>query len=98
MTPVTRLPSCSKAGIYKGVFQPSTLYLVYSATLGEMGRLNGEVVGSVVGGLKQPCVIGYSLGWELWRCAVPLLDSMLAILVESPLSPVFPSPSSTKRG
>ena len=59
----------------------------------------GLVVGSVVVvGLKQPCVLGCSLGWELWRCVVLILDLMLVALVEPPVSLVYSSLSSTTRG
>ncbi len=71
-----------------------------SATLGEIRRSTGDVVGSVVGSiigsvtvrLKQPCVLGCSLMWELWRCTLPISDSTLVALVEAPSS------SSTVRG
>ena len=69
------------------------------ATLGEMERSRDEVVGVVgevgevvdeaVLGLKQRCVFGCSLGRELWRCTVPILDSMLVALIEPSASPVF---------
>jgi len=71
-----------------------------------MGEVVGSVIGSVVGvvvdsavvGLKQPCVFGCSLGWELWRCMVLISDSTLVALVEPPVSPVFSSSSPTTRG
>ena len=62
-----------------------------------MGRLNGEVVGSVVGGLKQPSIFGCSLGWELRRYTVLILDFVLIVLIEPLLSLVFSSLSSTIR-
>jgi len=68
----------------------------YSAILGEMGRSTREVVGSmvgsVVGGLKQPCVFGCSLRWGFERCIALILDSML---VEPPALPVSSSSSSS---
>lgn len=48
-----------------------------------------EGVGSIVGGLKQSCVFGCSLGWELWRYMISILDSTLVTLVEAPVSLVF---------
>lgn len=48
-----------------------------------------EAVGSVVVGLEQPFVIGCSLGWEFWRCAVSISDSILVAIVETPVSPIF---------
>ena len=58
----------------------------------------GEVVDEAVLGLKQRFVFGCSLGRELWRCTVPILDSMLVAMVEPPASPVFFLSSSTTRG
>ena len=57
-----------------------------------------EGVGSAVGGLKQPYIFACSLGWEFWRCTVPISDSTLVVLVEALVSPVFSSLSSTTRG
>ncbi len=70
----------------------------HSATLEEIGRSMGEGVDLVVGGLKQPCVFDCFLGWEFWRRTVPISDSTLVALVESPVSPVFSSSSSTTTG
>jgi len=69
-----------------------------SASVGEIGRSKGEVIGPVTVRLKQPCVFGCSLGWELWRRTLPISDSTLVALVEAPVSLVFSSSSSTRRG
>ncbi len=64
-----------------------------------VGSVVGAVVGSVVVvGLKQPCVFGYSLRWELLRCTVLILDSILIALVEPLVLLVFSSLSSTTKG
>ncbi len=64
-----------------------------------VGSVVGAVVGSVVVvGLKQPCVFSYSLGWELLRCTVLILDSILVALVEPLVLLVFSSLSSTTKG
>jgi len=68
-----------------------------------VARLKREVVGSVVGsavvvGLKQLCVFSYSFRCELLRYTVLILGSILVTLVETLVSLVFSSLSSTTRG
>jgi len=65
-----------------------------SAAMGEIGRSKGEVVGSVIVRL----VFGCSIPGELWRCTLSISDSTLVALVEAPVSLVFSSVSSTRRG